>query len=311
MNHTTHYNLNKPEGSELYDVTQFNENADLIDTYLYGHISNKDNPHGITKKQLGLGNVDNTSDYNKPISRAVQAALDQKADKGVAPVTGVKGNAETTYRTGDVNITKTNIGLGNVQNVSTNNQTPTFSIVSELKRLSSGETMSVLMGKIAKAINEIIDHLANKDNPHEVTKEQVGLGNVGNFKAVSTAANQGLTATEKANAKTNIGMENVPNVTTNNQTPTYSMAGTLSKLTSGETLAISMGKIAKAINDLIAHISNKNNPHEVKKEQLGLDKVGNFKAVSTEANQGLTDTEKANARANIGVGESIIFVRSE
>ena len=37
------------------------------------------------------------------------------------------------------------------------------------------------------------------------TKSDVGLGNVGNFKAVSTVANQGLTDTEKANARSNIG----------------------------------------------------------------------------------------------------------
>ena len=38
------------------------------------------------------------------------------------------------------------------------------------------------------------------------------------------------------------------------------------------------------------------------KNALGLNNVGNFKAVSTAANQGLTDTEKSNARANIGLG---------
>lgn len=37
------------------------------------------NPHGITKSNIGLGNVDNTSDINKPISIAQQAALDLKA----------------------------------------------------------------------------------------------------------------------------------------------------------------------------------------------------------------------------------------
>lgn len=42
-------------------------------------------------------------------------------------------------------------------------------------------------------------------NPHNVTKSDVGLGNVGNFKAVSTVANQGLSTTEKANARANIG----------------------------------------------------------------------------------------------------------
>lgn len=58
-----------------------------------------------------------------------------------SPVAGVKGNAESSYRTGNVNITPADIGLGNV----------------------------------------------------------------GNYKAVSTVASQGLTDTEKANARTNIG----------------------------------------------------------------------------------------------------------
>ena len=40
------------------------------------HINDYNNPHNVTKAQLGLGNVDNTSDMNKPISTAVQNALD-------------------------------------------------------------------------------------------------------------------------------------------------------------------------------------------------------------------------------------------
>lgn len=40
-----------------------------------GHTGRSDNPHGTTKAQVGLGNVDNTADLNKPISIAVQAAL--------------------------------------------------------------------------------------------------------------------------------------------------------------------------------------------------------------------------------------------
>lgn len=47
----------------------------------YDHISNKSNPHGVTKSQVGLGNVDNTSDANKPVSTAQQAELDKKVDK--------------------------------------------------------------------------------------------------------------------------------------------------------------------------------------------------------------------------------------
>lgn len=43
------------------------------------HISNTSNPHSVTKTQVGLSNVDNTSDVNKPISTATQNALNLKA----------------------------------------------------------------------------------------------------------------------------------------------------------------------------------------------------------------------------------------
>lgn len=47
-------------------------------TKLETHINNKSNPHEVTKDQVGLGNVDNTSDANKPISNATQTALNGK-----------------------------------------------------------------------------------------------------------------------------------------------------------------------------------------------------------------------------------------
>lgn len=50
------------------------------------------------------------------------------------------------------------------------------------------------------------------------------------------------------------------------------------------------------------------NPHNVTKSDVGLDNVGNFKAVSTVASQGLTNTEKSNARANIGAGTSNLTI---
>ena len=45
---------------------------------LNAHINDKTNPHSVTKEQVGLGNVDNTSDINKPISTATQNELDLK-----------------------------------------------------------------------------------------------------------------------------------------------------------------------------------------------------------------------------------------
>lgn len=47
---------------------------------LNDHIADKNNPHEVTKAQVGLGNVDNTSDLDKPISTATQTALSSKQD---------------------------------------------------------------------------------------------------------------------------------------------------------------------------------------------------------------------------------------
>lgn len=43
------------------------------------HAARVDNPHAVTKAQVGLGNADNTSDANKPVSTATQTALDTHA----------------------------------------------------------------------------------------------------------------------------------------------------------------------------------------------------------------------------------------
>ena len=51
-------------------------------TTAYTHSQATGNPHGTTKNDIGLGNVDNTSDLNKPISTATQQALNNKLDKG-------------------------------------------------------------------------------------------------------------------------------------------------------------------------------------------------------------------------------------
>lgn len=80
----------------------------------------------------------------------------------------------------ELEVLKENAQLGNVPNVTTNNQTPTWSMATTLANIVSGETLTKIMGKISKAINDIISHIGNKSNPHGVTKSQVGLGNVEN-----------------------------------------------------------------------------------------------------------------------------------
>lgn len=62
----------------LKDQAGITSDIDAVQTNLETHINNKSNPHEVNKDQVGLGNVDNTSDANKPISTATQNALNSK-----------------------------------------------------------------------------------------------------------------------------------------------------------------------------------------------------------------------------------------
>jgi hypothetical protein len=73
---------------------------------------------GVTKTHVGLGNVDNTTDANKPISTATQTALDLKLSSATASTTYAP-IASPTF-TGTVGgVTKAMVGLSDVDNVST------------------------------------------------------------------------------------------------------------------------------------------------------------------------------------------------
>jgi len=58
-------------------------NASKVSTY-DNHVANTNNPHGVTKNQVGLGNVDNTSDINKPVSTAQQNAINAEKSRAEA-----------------------------------------------------------------------------------------------------------------------------------------------------------------------------------------------------------------------------------
>jgi len=117
--------------------------------------------------------------------------------------------------------------------------------------------------------NSLNVHITDTSNPHGVTAEQIGL-------------------------------DKVPNVATNDQTPTYSQNSTLSNIVSGEKISVSFGKIMKAIADLISHIGSKSNPHSVTKSQVGLDNVPN---VATNDQQ--PTFAESGTRTNIASGETL------
>ncbi len=84
------------------------------------------------------------------------------------------GHSHTGYASSSHSHTASQIGLGNVPNVATNDQTPTYTQASALSALTSGEKLSAALGKIAKAVADLIAHLASKSNPHSVTAAQAG-----------------------------------------------------------------------------------------------------------------------------------------
>ena len=88
---------NKPE---LFsgDYNDLINTPALVTNHSELNLDDGTNPHGTTKADVGLSNVDNTSDVNKPISSATQTALNLKLDSA--------------------SFTKSGIGLGNVDNTS-------------------------------------------------------------------------------------------------------------------------------------------------------------------------------------------------
>ena len=153
------------------------------------HYADLNNPHKVTKSQVGLGNVDNTADIDKPIS-AEQLEAFHSIEEGLARANSVilphvanKNNPhEVTYsqvgaapasHTSNTSnphkVTASQVGLGNVNNTSDAN-----------KPVSTAQATAIADAKKAgtDAQSNLNSHTSNKSNPHGVTKAQVGLGNV-------------------------------------------------------------------------------------------------------------------------------------
>ena len=112
-----------PASSDVVEAlkAKVEANASTMNT----HISSKTNPHSVTKAQIGLSDVDNTSDNDKPISIAQKTAIDAAKKAGTDAQSSI--NSHISSKTNPHSVTKAQIGLDNVDNVrqySTNNPPP-------------------------------------------------------------------------------------------------------------------------------------------------------------------------------------------
>ncbi len=218
----------------------------------------------LVKGDVGLANVDNTSDANKPISTAQQSALDLKAPIDSPTFTGTVGG-----------ITKSMVGLGNVDNtsdaakpVSTATQSaldlkaplnsPTFTgtvggITKAMVGLANVDNTSDAAKPVSTAQQTALDLKANLDSPTftgtvgGITKSMVGLANVDNTsdadKPVSTAQqsaldlkapinNPSFTGTVSGVTKGMVGLGNVENTALSTWAGTANIT-TVGTITSG------------------------------------------------------------------------------
>ncbi len=125
----------------------------------------------LTKSDVGLANVDNTSDANKPVSTATQTALNGKENTITAGTTSQYYRGDKSFQTLD----KTAVGLANVDNTSeATNPAPTAT-QTELNRkentIAAGTTSQYYRGdKSFQTLDKTAVGLANVDNTSDANK---------------------------------------------------------------------------------------------------------------------------------------------
>jgi|GEM_PF-2231845 len=93
--------------------------AAAVQASLASHTGSTGNPHSVTKAQVGLPNVDNTSDASKPISTATQTALNLKAPLASPALTGTPTAPTAAAGTNTTQIATTAFVLANAPSIAT------------------------------------------------------------------------------------------------------------------------------------------------------------------------------------------------
>ena len=149
---------------------------------LAAHIQDFSNPHNVTKAQIGLPNVDNTSDIDKPISTSTQTAINE-----------VKTYADNTLARKDTlesvstdlsdhkkainphNITKSTINLENVDNTSDKDKPISTAANTKFIEVENKLNNKADLSAFKELKSDTENHISDTNNPHHVTAAQLGL----------------------------------------------------------------------------------------------------------------------------------------
>ena len=189
---THRHKVSDIDGLEAIIGNQTTNKANQSD--LTGHINNRNNPHSVTKEQVGLGNVTNVEqaskvDFQNHSNNHNNPHGVTKTQVGLGNVTNVEQaskqefNAHTTNRKNPHSVTKEQVGLANVTNVEQASKTDFDAHARDTTKHITQQERTAWNGKADS--RALTDHTGNRNNPHGVTKSQVGLGNVVNVEQAS------------------------------------------------------------------------------------------------------------------------------
>jgi hypothetical protein len=163
---------------------------------LDAHKADTNNPHQTTKAQVGLGSVQNygiatQSDMDAGASNAVYltpvTVAKYVTDRAINPL-----NNHIADKNNPHNTTKAQVGLGSVENFPPSDNATALAGTSASHYITPATLNHVVT---QKAVTPLTNHIADKNNPHAVTKAQVGLGNVNNYGTASVAETQAGSST--------------------------------------------------------------------------------------------------------------------
>lgn len=151
-----------------------------------GHTNDKNNPHNTTKTQVGLGDV-----LNYPVATALQAEVGTHHASYMTPLRTaeaitVLGGKLLAAHANDVNnphkVDKGHVGLARVQNYEVSTDIQAEAGTNNTTYMTPLRTAQAIARQVGTAYNS---HASDILNPHNVTKDQIGLFNVQNFAVAS------------------------------------------------------------------------------------------------------------------------------